>query len=575
MSDSSPSHVSFGRTPWRRQLQLRLFPAQADDEPAPVFTLSYKARQIEADCAWKEFQRDEAQRRLRILCEWLDDHLDNAVRVSAAGSGVRQVKVLDGLAFKVDSNRREISCAHLLSGEVVPGDWIFEVGHPLSSPRWLAPVIANLGLVSQVQGDIIFDANESVELRDWLAGTAYRLLCRDPDFQALRRRLPGLFEIPREIVSIALACRPRPIGPLIDSRSVNDVWRNEKAFRLVARENPQLLPLLFAFVSRIREGEAVQTKDPIQTVKERFRQGEVSEAGWRYLTKHGARIFRIPWELSGNQCPLEVAIRYLNALDDAGLPPPPPPSIQRVLLHGYNQHVNETITVEEHFQAMIDPVALRAGLLEADRRRRQGTVAGFIDEFLGVCWWSAHIPEPLDDNQAKAGWPWFLRRWQEAERVQQKLDESESLSWTTRLDEFSDESVRVVPLRSSEDLVREGQAMRNCLENYASRCEDGEFEVYSVRDAVTGKRLGCIGVRYAEFGLPIIVDTKGIANTPPKGVVRRAADEMLRKLHFAARNRQSQLGSDWHRHEEQSAASTGSPGEPASCDDHQDASGAR
>jgi hypothetical protein len=539
MSDLAASDASVGRTPWRRQLQLRLFPAMPEDEPEPAFTLSYSARKIQADGNWRPHQRDEAQRRLRVLCEWLDAHLDDPVRVSTAGPGVRQIQVLDGLVLSTDANRREVSCAYRLDGEMHPGDWIFEVGHPLISPRWLVPVIANLDLFGYRQGDLCFDANEGVELRDWLAGTAYRLLRRDPEFRALRRRLPALFGIPREIVSIALACRPRPIGPLIDSRSINDVWRNEKAFRLVARENPQLLPLLFAFVSRIREGETVRTKDPIQTVKERFREGGVSEAGWRYLTKHGARIFRIPWELSGTQCPLEVAIRYLNALDDAGLPPPPPPSIQRVLLHGYNPHVNETITVEEHFQAMIDPVALRAGLLEADRRRRKGNVAGFADEFLGVCWWSAHIPEMLDDNQVKAGWSWFVRRWQEAERVQQKLDESENLRWTTRLDEFADEVVQVVPLCSSEDLIREGQAMRNCLETYASRCEDGEFEVYSVRDAVTGKRLGCVGVRYEEFGFPTIVDTKGIANTPPKGVVRRAADDIFRKLHFAASNRQS------------------------------------
>ena len=539
MSDLTSSHLASGRTPWRRQLQLRLFPATPDEEPEPVFTLSHFARKVEAEGNWQPHQRDEAQRRLRVLCEWLDDHLDDPVRVFAAGDGMRQVRVFDGLVFTTDVNRREISCAYQIEGETLPGDWIFEVGHPLISPRWLVPVIANLDLFGYRQGDICFDANEAVELRDWLAGTAYRLLRRNAEFRDLRRRLPGLLRIPAEILSIALACRPRPVGPLIDSRSVNDVWRNEKAFRLVARENPQLLPLLFAFVSRIPDGETVHTKDPVQTVKERLRQGGVTDAAWRYLTKHGARIFRIPWELTGNQCPMEVAIRYLHALDEAGLPPPPPPSIQRVLLHGYNPHVNEMITLEEHFQVMIDPVALRAGLLEADRRRRQGKVAGYAEEFLGVCWWSAHIPELLDDNQIKAGWSWFVRRWQEAELVRRKLDESENLRWTTRLDEFADEVVKVVPLCSSEDLIREGQAMRNCLETYASRCEDGEFEVYSVRDAVTGKRLGCVGVRYEEFGCPVIVDTKGIANTPPKGVVRRAAEQIFRKLHFAAIKRQS------------------------------------
>jgi hypothetical protein len=58
--------------------------------------------------------------------------------------------------------------------------------------------------------------------------------------------------------------------------------------------------------------------------------------------------------------------------------------------------------------------------------------------------------------------------------------------------------------------------------------------MYSVRDAVTGKRLGCVGVRYDESEFPTVVDIKGFANTPPKGVVRHAADEIFRRLLCAA-----------------------------------------
>jgi hypothetical protein len=72
--------------------------------------------------------------------------------------------------------------------------------------------------------------------------------------------------------------------------------------------------------------------------------------------------------------------------------------------------------------------------------------------------------------------------------------------------------------------------MRNCLERFVDRCKEGEFEVYSVRDAGTSKRLGCVGVRFDEFGFPTIVDTKGFANTPPKSLVRRAADVIFRRL---------------------------------------------
>lgn len=502
-------------------------------EPEPFLTLGSAAGRAEAPFHLQDWQQQEVSRRLVVLCDWLDDQLldRRPARAHKFSKNVRHVHVLDGLYYSIDYERRHVASGSIVDGQKRHGDWAVEIGRPLASSAWLPPILENLGLVNSIQGDLFFNASELDDIGTWLSDTAYRLLLRNPKFQDLRRiTLPALFRIPRDIYGIALASRPRPIGPMIDSRVVNDVWRNERAFRQVARENAHLLPLLLAFVEQIPRGEEVRTKDPIKAVKEKFRASGISDASWRYVVRHGARIFRVPWEISNGQSHFEAATRYLEALQFAGLPPPPPPSVARAFLHGYNGHHGHDARVAVHFQNKIDPVVLRAGLFEADRLRQESLVDGFAEEFLGVCWWSEALPYFLDDNQAKAGWQWFVRRWREEEEAQALLEDIEPSQWHTRIGEYRIGQLAVVPINSSEALIRESLAMRNCLQTYLDECAGGDFEVYSVRESRTGKRKGCIGFRFDSDGVPDVVDIKGLANTPPKGEVREVAHDLLVKL---------------------------------------------
>ena len=531
MSQNDLSHMSSGRIPWRRLFQLRHNSPARDAEPKPVLSLGSASKSAEPPLYMADWQQFEAKRRLTTLCEWLDDRLDQAAHTSAISKHLRRITVFESLAYEINTDRRSIVSGTLVQGRYEPNNVVFEIGRPLTSHLWLIPVLKNLNLADAAQGDLFFVDSELDDIAQWLAQTTYRLLLRNPDFQEFRRiGLPKLFKLPKDIYSIALASRPRPIGPLMDSRMFNDVWRNEKAFRQVARENPHLLPLLQAFIEKIPDGETVQTKDPVLTLKKSFRDSGLSEASWRYVVHHGSKLFRDAWSSTRGQPALEVAVRYLDALESAGLPPPPPPSIVKAWLHGYNPHRENDARIEAHFQHMIDPVALRAGLIEADRLRQMGEVEGFAEEFLGVCWWSEHILELLDDNQQRAGWSWFVRRWKEAEAAQAKLDDTDKRHWMTRLESFQKGRMTVVPIDSSEELILESMAMRNCLQSYTEDCSSGRFEVYSVRETQTGKRKGCIGIRFDDDGVPMIADVKGFANTPPIGEVQQIAYDLFVKL---------------------------------------------
>ncbi|MDD5395624.1 MAG: PcfJ domain-containing protein [Thiothrix sp.] len=498
-------------------------------EPAPVLALGLAARNAKPPSFLPSWQRDEAKLRLVLLCEWLDDKLDKPAKVSRVSKNVRRITIFEGLAYTVNSEKRSVISGTIRNKCYKENRYNFEIGRPLFTSWWLNSVLKNLNLIDHEQGELFFDDSQINGVEKWLADTAYRLLLKNPKFQAFRcLGLPKLFKFPSDIYWIALASRTNPVGPLMGSPTLNRVWRNDRTFRQVAKENTQLLPLLMAFVEQIPAGTK-NYKDPVLAVKTVFLDAGLSEAAWRYVVRHGSRIFRIPWEEAVGQPRLEVAIRYLKALEAAGLPPPPPPTVAKAFLHSYNPHQRHDAQIGEHFESIIDPIVLRAGLLEADRRRSEGEVEGFSEEFLGVCWWSESLANSLDDNQIKAGWPWFVRQWRTTETEHAMLSKAKQLYWQPRLEAFDMGRMKVVPLKSSEELILESLAMRNCLETYAEKCASGKAEVYSIRDLHTGKRKGCVGLR-VDNDKPYIIDVKGFANTPPSGEVQQIANELARRL---------------------------------------------
>jgi len=341
-------------------------------------------------------------------------------------------------------------------------------------------------------------------------------------------KLPPVFVFPGGIYYIALAARMRPLGSMIESRMLDNVWRNEDAFRQVARENPQLLPLLMAYVEQTPSCHEAFDKDPVLSLKTTFRESGLSEAAWRYVVRYGSRIFKTPWAMAKHQPAFEVAVRYMAALELAGLPPPPPPSLVKAFLHRYNYHRDENFYIYENFLDAVDPIILRAGFLQADRLRLEGKVENFVEEFLGVCWWSEHHTVRPDDNQIKAGWSWLVNQCRAAEVEQLKCCEIDMRSWRARIPNYwpAYSEIEIFPIESSRQLVREAQLMKNCLLNFHEECSNGEIEIYSVRTVATGKRKGCIGFRF-DGEAPTIVDIKGIANAPASGEVNAIARELF------------------------------------------------
>ena len=115
----------------------------------------------------------------------------------------------------------------------------------------------------------------------------------------------------------------------------------------------------------------------------------------------------------------------------------------------------------------------------------------------------------------------LVRHWKADQAIEEMIASISNISWVPRLQEMVMGQWRVVPIDSSDALVRESFAMRNCLRNLLTKCATGSTEIYSVREPKTGKRVCCIGLQIDADGSAQLADVKGFANS-------KAPDEFFR-----------------------------------------------
>lgn len=453
------------------------------------------------------------KRRLLSLCRHLEAQLQTPVSVKHDADG-RTVTVFGSVAYRVDDSSKTISPGRVdRDGRFRAADYRVELLRPLCTSWWLRLVIQDLGVSDRSdQGHLLLSDQEIADAETWLADTAYCLLKADLRFQQIRfQGLPQALNLDPELTTIALGARPRGRRLHLLSNLYSTVWQYETEFRRVAGENPRLLPLL-AVCAQKRGLDP--NHDPVQQIRELFAAAGLSKAAWRYVTRHGARVFKLPWAMAAHQALADVAVEYLRVLDEAGLPPPPPPAVINAWLRVYVARGTDRV----HFRwgwCDVPRDVLAIALRQADRHRYSDSLAAFVEAFLGVVQWAGATTPTLDKNQRRAGWPWLVRRWRAWEREEQDKAKAEGLEWDSAVLAFEHGPYWLTPLCSGRELVEEGIAMRNCMASLAPDCVAGNVRLFSVRRRSTGGRVACIGIlRNREAHNWQVFDVKGFANKP-------------------------------------------------------------
>lgn len=526
----TPSTAS-GRQPWRPYLQLRSQGRIKEKRMHKEEALAQASLKLHGPIL-SDYHRRKTRRLLYEFCSWLDSQIHMPAVITAPFKGYQRITLFGAVTFGVDTEKQHISHGCLIDGKYRASGETFEVGQPLPSYKFLLPILENRQLTTKDHPDLCFDEPQhDLWLEYWLARKCFSLLKKQLSFQEFRRAtLPGLFEIPADIRSIALASRPRPCGLALDSNTLNRVWRNQNAFRQCARENPQLLPVLNVFADYLNLSRQSAGVDPIKSLKVHLKDSGISEAGWRYIVKHGARTFKTAWWLAEEQEPISVFMGVFKMLEDAGLPPPPPPYVLKTLLTAYNRTIRGRLDIETDFHGAIDARFLRRAFHQADIERNTKNIESFSEDMMGVLWWSEQTHGTLPDNLVRQDWCNLVSRWRRDAHVYLQLDAHKGIRWNTSHGELYVGGYSVSPVCSASDLILMGQKLRNCLGAYLDDCVNGRKEIYALKLACSEKLVGCVGLNVSEESQVSIFDVRGFANSRASAAMRKVALTLCQQI---------------------------------------------
>ncbi len=433
------------------------------------------------------------RKKLAQLCAWLNARLEEAPVVVDHGPS-RQVTAFGCVGYNVDFVSRRVSAARIFSnGSRQELSFEIELLQPLATAYWLRWVVEDLKLGANDSQLSLFVSRQEARLHDeWLVNTAYGLLKADPRFEELRKEtLPRAFDLNRGFLLLALHARHADWKEGFVPRSTfNLVWQHESLFRRVARENPQLLKLLEVF---LWGNHLPLVQDPVAEMRDYFRSCGITEAAWRFVHKHGSRLFRAAWEIAENKSKLAVSVSYLQILQSAGLPPPPAPSLAVAWFRCF-------IGLRGRLQFRGDwckahPTVVRAVLLEGDKRRRGSGFAQFVGEAVGVFHWAMETSLSLNPQQARSGWKWLYRNWRAWRESRKREDELCGLSWQSHLPRRAVGRFEIVPIESGLGLFEEAMAMHNCADTLVRDCVENSVRMFSVRSSSTGRRIATLGIK--------------------------------------------------------------------------------
>lgn len=496
------------RARWHRELRLRCATAaRPEGAGRPHVPLQARVLAIEPPpWATKASLRARLLRALAALARRLDAQLDTPIRTGDSG-GARRVTVLEVAIFQVRRADRTVTRARRGRLPVC-----FQLVPFLSSQEWRETLLALLDrivLADDGPGPI---GPMSPRARSWVAATLLRLLRGDARFRSLRDLdAPRALGVDPQLACIAMLARlPRGYNAL-SSEQYGLVWSHEEMFRRVARENPQLLPLVTALLLQPGCGPFV---DPVHALARLVGQ-QVSPKAWRYVAGYGSRFLRPGWAAATRDTPLEAALAYLGMLDDAGLPPPPPRSLARAWMTVCRVGIGRSLQ-EAEIHGPVPLAVLSAAARRHDAARANPGTAPQADTVIAVADWYRD-QRLVRLGQATRDWAWLENRWREHDERARRMRRAGSSSWTSLVGSFQHQRWRVQPLLNAREAVDAALALRNCLDRhgYINHMRENRMRVFVVRNEHTARVDAAIAIVPAagRFLRWDVSDVRGFANS--------------------------------------------------------------
>jgi len=464
-----------------------------------------------------------AQARVRLadmvepLWQIIAKHLVEPVKVTHSGS-TRQVEFMGILTFQVDPDGQRVILCRNENGSSQPLHAQFDLLRPVSRWFWLDQLLEQDGLNPSWFADV-YDALKG---RVWKI-TSLRALA------AQVRTALALDNHPAH--AIALRSRPQKSPDGLMAKHFNLVWMYLDAFRIVERENPQLLPVLALALEKV---DFELGDDPVASLKQYLLAQGITQAGWRLLVKIGYRGIAPAIARYDERDRLKIVVWYAHELAKAGVRTEPSRHFMRTWLqliergdsigkgwHGHPIHVLRTT-----FNALAQCTTPEA-------------VRQFTLDFLMVDQWVLSRPT-FDANQKKMPWHGLVERARTREKIKTIELQCGGLHWPCPLPAYEEAGYRIVPIVNAVDLFEEGARMRHCVFDLLDECLSGMTLCFSLRQAETGKRVATLKCAFRS-GFWYFEDASIFANHDADTGIRNLGQECAHRLNQALRDQAQRL----------------------------------
>lgn len=257
-------------------------------------------------------------------------------------------------------------------------------------------------------------------------------------------------------------------------------WRNSRLYLEVhwAAGLVEILPLVHR-----SQRESLGFRG-LRDVRAWLRQHGLTAAGWRWLVRNclpGANAL----EATEDSQPVERWLWLASVYGAIDKDFPSDEQFSLALLAVWTNAAADRCPIDQ-FARLVDAgwQAYRSGEAQRDVFLRHS--------FIPVCCWALRERPSFDSNQWRAGWRAIARAWHAAGAPLPEWG-GYRLAWPVPTRGLAHKGLVADPIDNLQDLIVEGDAMHNCLAEFAVAAQAETFAVYSVRTE--------IGRRIANFSL--------------------------------------------------------------------------
>jgi hypothetical protein len=382
-----------------------------------------------------------------------------------------------------------VSCVLLASDETVPVcPHRSDLVRVWPVARWIQGLLCELGAIRLPLA--LLSETERADLLVWLQAMLTPMLRRDERFHRLRREMRETLCFDPDLIRLALRTRESDDRNALTGLHLKLVWQHEAHLRVVEKDAPRLLHLAFELRKELAEAPAAEAVKGLKALLSGY---GLTDAGWRYLLRHGDKPIRAT---SGGRLKVNELVLLTQALAMAGGHPPP----SRALRAAWGPRF---LAIEswgtEHPDSVLmwlktEPRLAGAILKAANQAKRTPRYAQFIDDVTAVLWWlrDAKLAAPRKS----------LRRLVEAAKAweadQLAIGQMSSRRWSRpRTIPCPDRIHEAVLLDSPAAVLEEARLMRNCLRSRLPVLMAHQAQLWSVR-SVSGERVAVIELRQEE-----------------------------------------------------------------------------